>query len=114
VETCELVLRELRWEIAGAGFPRPWGAGCCLPIPPSVTGDDVLFLEGLIGAGRTAAGPAAAVNGTRSPGRRGEWVECGSDGSGEAFQAELYGAAELSEKQQAARLARVLGQAGRP
>ena len=44
----------------------------------------------------------------------GEWVEYGSDGSGEAFQAELYGAAELSGEQQAARLARFLGQAGRP
>jgi len=44
----------------------------------------------------------------------GDWVQYGSDGSGEAFQAELYGAAELSEEQQAARLARFLGQDGRP
>ncbi|MGH3152985.1 MAG: hypothetical protein ACRDOB_19975 [Streptosporangiaceae bacterium] len=42
----------------------------------------------------------------------GDWVEYGSDGSGEAFQAELYGAAEFSEEQQAARLARFLGQDG--
>lgn len=40
----------------------------------------------------------------------GEWIEYGSDGSGEAFQAELYGAAEFSGEQQAARLARFLGQ----
>jgi hypothetical protein len=38
----------------------------------------------------------------------GDWVEFGSDGSGEAFVAELYGAASLSEEQEAARLARVL------
>ena len=44
----------------------------------------------------------------------GEWVEYGSDGSGEAFQAELYGAAEFSGEQQAARLARFLDLAGRP
>ena len=44
----------------------------------------------------------------------GEWVEYGSDGSGEAFRAELYGAAEFSGEQQAARLARFLGPAGRP
>jgi len=42
----------------------------------------------------------------------GEWVEYGSDGSGEAFQAELYGAAEFSSEQWAARLARFLGPAG--
>jgi len=44
----------------------------------------------------------------------GDWIEYGSDGSGGAFQAELYGAAEFSGEQQAARLARFLGQAGRP
>jgi hypothetical protein len=44
----------------------------------------------------------------------GDWVEYGSDGSGEAFRAELYGTAEFSKEQQAARLARFLGQAGRP
>jgi hypothetical protein len=43
----------------------------------------------------------------------GDWVEYGSDGSGEAFQAELCGAAELSGEHQAARLARFLAQAGR-
>jgi hypothetical protein len=36
----------------------------------------------------------------------GDWIEYGSDGSGEAFQAELYGAAKFSEEQQAARLGR--------
>jgi hypothetical protein len=44
----------------------------------------------------------------------GDWIEYGSDGSGGAFQAELYGAAEFSGDQQAARLARFLGQPGRP
>ena len=44
----------------------------------------------------------------------GDWIEYGSDGSGGAFRAELYGAAEFSGEQQAARLARFLGQAGRP
>jgi hypothetical protein len=44
----------------------------------------------------------------------GDWVEYGSDGSGEAFQAELYGAAELSGDQQAARWARFLAQAAPP
>lgn len=44
----------------------------------------------------------------------GDWVEYGSDGSGGAFQAELYGAAEFSTEQQAARLARFFGQAGGP
>jgi hypothetical protein len=43
----------------------------------------------------------------------GEWVDYSSDGSGEAFEAELYGAAGLSGERQAARLARSLGQAGR-
>jgi len=43
----------------------------------------------------------------------GEWVEYGSDGSGGAFQAELHGEAGFSGEEQAARLARVLGQAGR-
>ena len=41
----------------------------------------------------------------------GDWVEVGS---GEAFQAELYGEAEFSEEQQSAGLARFLGQADRP
>jgi len=44
----------------------------------------------------------------------GDWIEYGSDGSGEAFQAELYGEAEFSEEQQSAGLARFLGQADRP
>ena len=44
----------------------------------------------------------------------GDWIEYGSDGGGETFQAELYGAAEFSGEQRAARLARFLGQAGRP
>ena len=44
----------------------------------------------------------------------GDWAEYGSDGSGEAFVAEPYGAAELSGEQQAARLARFLAQAGGP
>lgn len=35
----------------------------------------------------------------------GEWVEYGSDGSGEAFRAEIYGAANFSQEQAAARLA---------
>jgi hypothetical protein len=35
----------------------------------------------------------------------GDWVEYGSDGSGEAFQAEIYGTASLTEEQAAARLA---------
>lgn len=44
----------------------------------------------------------------------GDWIEYGSDGSGDAFCAELYGAAEFSAEQQAARLARFLGQTDRP
>ena len=36
----------------------------------------------------------------------GDWVEYGSDGSGDAFEAELYSAADFSEDQRAARLAR--------
>ena len=44
----------------------------------------------------------------------GDWIEYGSDGSGGAFQAELYGAAGFSREQQAARLARFLSHAGRP
>lgn len=44
----------------------------------------------------------------------GDWVEYGSDGSGDAFEAELYEAAEFSREQQAARLARFLDQAARP
>jgi hypothetical protein len=43
----------------------------------------------------------------------GDWVEYGSNGNGEAFQAEIYGTAGFSGEQQAARLARFLGQAGR-
>jgi hypothetical protein len=35
----------------------------------------------------------------------GEWVEYGSDGSGEAFRADIYGAANFSQEQAAARLA---------
>jgi hypothetical protein len=35
----------------------------------------------------------------------GEWVEYGSDGSGEAFRTELYGAANFSQEQAAARMA---------
>ena len=35
----------------------------------------------------------------------GEWVEYGSDGSGEAFRAELYASANFSPEQAAARLA---------
>ena len=44
----------------------------------------------------------------------GDWIEYGSDGSGDAFRSELYGAAEFSGEQQAARLARFLDRAGRP
>lgn len=35
----------------------------------------------------------------------GDWVEYGSDGSGEAFRAELYASANFSPEQEAARLA---------
>jgi hypothetical protein len=44
----------------------------------------------------------------------GDWVEYGSDGSGDAFQAELFVAAEFSEEQQATRLARFLAPTSRP
>ena len=44
----------------------------------------------------------------------GDWLEYGSDGSGHAFQVQLYGAAGFSGEQQTARLARFLGQGGRP
>jgi hypothetical protein len=36
----------------------------------------------------------------------GDWIEYASNGSGDAFEAELYGAAFLTEEQQAARLTR--------
>lgn len=38
----------------------------------------------------------------------GDWIEYASDGSGEAFAAELYGAATFSEEQRDARWARFL------
>ncbi len=44
----------------------------------------------------------------------GDWVEYGSDGSGDAFEATLYGAAGIPGDQQEARLARFLAEAGRP
>jgi hypothetical protein len=44
----------------------------------------------------------------------GDWVEYGSDGSGDAFEAELYGSAGLPGEQQTARLARFLAEASGP
>jgi hypothetical protein len=41
----------------------------------------------------------------------GEWIEYASDGKGDSFRAELYGAAAFSDEQQAARVTRFVEQA---
>jgi hypothetical protein len=70
---------------------------------------------------REGSGWVVRQDGTREPvsaktvitDQGGEWVEFGSDESGDAFVTELYAAASLSEEQEAVRLARVLNPAAR-